>query len=63
MLKYCSYCSLGTSDTVFLWLDEPRPQLVGHVLINPVDSDAYMALLWYSVVTFVTMTMLLMLVI
>lgn len=42
--------SLGTSDTLFLWLDEPRPQLVGHVLINPVDSNAYMALLWYSVI-------------
>ncbi|XP_065920676.1 xylulose kinase-like isoform X2 [Dysidea avara] len=40
--------SLGTSDTLFLWLDEPKPQLVGHVLINPVDSSAYMALLCYK---------------
>lgn len=45
--------SLGTSDTLFLWLDKPRPQLVGHVLINPVDSAAYMALLWYGTVKLV----------
>ena len=38
--------SLGTSDTVFVWLDEPQPQLTGHVWSNPVDDDAYMALLW-----------------
>nr|XP_053635683.1 xylulose kinase-like [Cherax quadricarinatus] len=38
--------SLGTSDTLFLWLDIPTPQLEGHVLVNPVDSTAYMALLW-----------------
>ena len=38
--------SLGTSDTVFVWLDQPQPQLTGHVWPNPVDDDAYMALLW-----------------
>lgn len=39
--------SLGTSDTVFLWLGEnPTPALEGHVFCNPVDPDAYMALLW-----------------
>ena len=39
--------SLGTSDTVFLWLSEkPTPSLEGHVLCNPVDPQAYMALLW-----------------
>lgn len=38
--------SLGTSDTVFLWLKEPKVVLDGHVLCNPVDCDAYMALLW-----------------
>lgn len=38
--------SLGTSDTLFLWLDTPKPKLEGHIFVNPVDSDAYMALLW-----------------
>lgn len=40
--------SLGTSDTLFLWLDIPKPQLEGHVLVNPVDSTAYMALLCFK---------------
>lgn len=38
--------SLGTSDTVVLWLSEPQVVLNGHVLCNPVDEKAYMALLW-----------------
>ena len=38
--------SLGTSDTLFVWLDRPQPQLTGHVWPNPVDDEAYMALLW-----------------
>ena len=38
--------SLGTSDTLFLWLTEPRPKLEGHIFVNPVDPEAYMALLW-----------------
>ncbi|KAK7084821.1 hypothetical protein SK128_003813 [Halocaridina rubra] len=40
--------SLGTSDTVFLWLDTPTPKLEGHVFINPVDSRTYMALLCFK---------------
>lgn len=40
-------CSLGTSDTLFLWLDKPKRLTEGHVFRNPIDSDAYMALLWY----------------
>ncbi|KAK7879645.1 hypothetical protein WMY93_033639, partial [Mugilogobius chulae] len=40
--------SLGTSDTVFLWLQCPRPALEGHVFINPVTPEHYMALLWYE---------------
>ena len=40
--------SLGTSDTVFLWLDgKPTPSLEGHVFVNPVAPESYMALLWY----------------
>ena len=40
--------SLGSSDTLFLWINEARPQLMGHVFVNPVDKEAYMALLWYA---------------
>jgi len=40
--------SLGTSDTVFVWLKDPKPQLTGHVWPNPVDQNAYMALLCYK---------------
>merc|ERR1712198_239910 len=40
--------SLGTSDTVLVWLSEPHPQLTGHVWPNPVQEDAYMALLCYK---------------
>ncbi|XP_046574443.1 xylulose kinase-like isoform X1 [Haliotis rubra] len=40
--------SLGTSDTVFLWLTEPKPALVGHIFANPVDTTAYMALLCFK---------------
>ena len=38
--------SLGTSDTLFLWLQEPTPTLEGHIFCNPVDPQHYMALLW-----------------
>uniref|UniRef100_A0A8C9L7T4 Xylulose kinase n=1 Tax=Pavo cristatus TaxID=9049 RepID=A0A8C9L7T4_PAVCR len=34
--------SLGTSDTLFLWIQEPTPALEGHILCNPVDSQTYM---------------------
>ncbi|KAG0712892.1 Xylulose kinase [Chionoecetes opilio] len=41
--------SLGTSDTVILWpSDPPAPQLEGHVLVNPVDSAAFMVLLCFK---------------
>nr|XP_057916885.1 xylulose kinase-like isoform X3 [Doryrhamphus excisus] len=40
--------SLGTSDTVFVWLQHPRPALEGHVLINPVDWRHFMALLCFK---------------
>lgn len=41
--------SLGTSDTFMMWLDNPTPKTEGHVFVNPVDNDAYMAMLWYGV--------------
>ncbi|XP_076014201.1 xylulose kinase isoform X2 [Genypterus blacodes] len=40
--------SLGTSDTVFLWIQQPHPALEGHVFCNPVDWQAYMALLCFK---------------
>ncbi|XP_069770955.1 xylulose kinase isoform X3 [Narcine bancroftii] len=40
--------SLGTSDTVFLWIEDPRPTLQGHIFCNPVKSNAYMALICFK---------------
>ncbi|XP_057561693.1 xylulose kinase isoform X4 [Hippopotamus amphibius kiboko] len=40
--------SLGTSDTLFLWLQEPTPALEGHIFCNPVDRQHYMALLCFK---------------
>ncbi|KAK1875379.1 Xylulose kinase [Dissostichus eleginoides] len=40
--------SLGTSDTVFLWIADPRPALQGHVFCNPVREQAFMALLCFK---------------
>lgn len=41
-----SQVSLGTSDTLFLWLRQPTPALEGHIFCNPVVPEHYMALLW-----------------
>lgn len=38
--------SLGTSDTIFVWLKEPKVALEGFVMCNPVNTDDYMGLLW-----------------
>lgn len=41
--------SLGTSDTVFASLTNPHPSGVeGHILANPVDPSAYMAMVCYK---------------
>lgn len=40
--------SLGTSDTVFLWIQNPRPALEGHVFCSPLDQEAFMALLCFK---------------
>ncbi|XP_068593208.1 xylulose kinase isoform X2 [Cebidichthys violaceus] len=40
--------SLGTSDTVFLWIQQPCPTLEGHVFCNPLDWRAFMALLCFK---------------
>ncbi|XP_047358248.1 xylulose kinase isoform X4 [Vespa velutina] len=41
-------CSLGTSDTLFLWLNEPKTAINGHILCNPIEDEAYMALLCFK---------------
>jgi len=38
--------SLGTSDTVLMWLDQPKASIDGAVLVNPLDTNSYMGLLW-----------------
>ena len=57
--------SLGTSDTIFVWLEQfkgkfsesdnrgkidqnksEHEQILGHIFPNPVDRDAFMALIW-----------------
>ncbi|KAK2188513.1 hypothetical protein NP493_130g04012, partial [Ridgeia piscesae] len=43
-----SQVSLGTSDTLLLWLREPRLCLEGLNLVNPVDSSAYMSLVCFK---------------
>lgn len=41
--------SLGTSDTMFGSLSEPRPSGVeGHIFVNPVAPDAFMAMVCYK---------------
>jgi xylulokinase len=40
--------SLGTSDTLVLWITSAQPQLMGHVFVNPVDDTAFMAMLCYK---------------
>ncbi|XP_039609588.1 xylulose kinase isoform X2 [Polypterus senegalus] len=40
--------SLGTSDTVFLWIQNPNPTVEGHIFCNPVDIKDYMALICYK---------------
>ncbi|MCL4124730.1 UNVERIFIED_CONTAM: hypothetical protein GTU68_050016 [Idotea baltica] len=40
--------SLGTSDTFFVWLPRPTPALDGHVFVNPVKEDSFMALLCFK---------------
>lgn len=41
--------SLGTSDTVFGSLADPAPsESEGHIFVNPIDPNAYMALVCYK---------------
>jgi len=41
--------SLGTSDTVFGSLTDPKPSATeGHIFANPVDPNAYMAMVCYK---------------
>lgn len=41
--------SLGTSDTVFMWINKPKPSAIhGHILCNPLDYNAYFAMTCYK---------------
>ena len=40
--------SLGTSDTVFMDMKRPQPQLEGHVFVNPIRPESYMGMLCYK---------------
>uniref|UniRef100_A0A674NWA7 Xylulose kinase n=1 Tax=Takifugu rubripes TaxID=31033 RepID=A0A674NWA7_TAKRU len=40
--------SLGTSDTVFTWIQQPCPATEGHVFCNPIKWQEYMALLCFK---------------
>lgn len=40
--------SLGTSDTVLMWLDEAHPALEGHIMVNPVAPKSFMGMLCYK---------------
>jgi xylulokinase len=41
-LKKTDMCiSLGTSDTMMLWLNTPKPAIEGHIFVNPVDGRYY----------------------
>uniref|UniRef100_A0A0C9REN4 Xylulose kinase n=1 Tax=Fopius arisanus TaxID=64838 RepID=A0A0C9REN4_9HYME len=41
-------CSLGTSDTLFLWLESPKTVPEGHIFCNPIDNEAFMGLLCFK---------------
>ena len=38
---------MGTSDDVFLWVDNAAPGLSGHVWLNTVHTGSYIVLIWY----------------
>lgn len=40
--------SLGTSDTVIMWLKNATPTLNSHILINPIDSNDYLGLVCFK---------------
>lgn len=40
--------SLGTSDTILMWLEKARPALEGHVMVNPVSPEAFIGMLCYK---------------
>ena len=40
--------SMGTSDTVMMAMENPNPQVEGHVFVNPIDKESYMGMLCYK---------------
>ncbi|XP_036143451.1 xylulose kinase isoform X2 [Monomorium pharaonis] len=41
-------CSLGTTDALMLWLNEPKIITDGNILCNPIDDQAYIALIGFK---------------
>lgn len=40
--------SLGSSDTVFLWIPTATPGLHGHIFVNPLDQNTFMGLVCFK---------------
>lgn len=40
--------SLGTSDTIFTWINQWQESLIGHVFCSPLDDDAFMGILCFK---------------
>lgn len=40
--------SLGTSDTLMFWSESANPSTEGHVFVNPLDKEKYMAMLCFK---------------
>lgn len=40
--------SLGTSDTVIMWLKQATPTINGHILVNPLNSSEYLGLICFK---------------
>jgi xylulokinase len=40
--------SLGTSDTLFFSVENPKPGLVGHVLCHPIKKESFMGMLVFK---------------
>ncbi|XP_060562734.1 xylulose kinase-like isoform X2 [Ruditapes philippinarum] len=47
-MPYLIQVSLGSSDTVFLWLHEATPGTDGHIFVNPLDSNTFMGLVCFK---------------
>ncbi|KAH3730834.1 hypothetical protein DPMN_056832 [Dreissena polymorpha] len=46
MVTILTQVSLGSSDTVFLWIPRATPNMDGVIFVNPLDQFTYMGLVW-----------------